>query len=154
MPINIHNFGSKNEKVAQQDAEYLESQNGTQIIIEISVLCIGLVGSGKTSTINSLLGNNKLIPASSSATKKIETFKIEAYGVKWTFIDTPGLYPAASAKACNEDRLRKIKAAISNYKPDVCLYFERMDYAPSENVDSGVFNLISEILDNLVFQDG
>jgi GTPase Era involved in 16S rRNA processing len=111
-------------------------------VLEVTVLCIGLVGSGKTRTIERLLDTSSFPPTRST---RISIVKAEKFCVKWTFIDTPGLYPASGEKPYNEDVLIKINAALK-YKPDVCIYFDRMDHARRDAADTGVFKSIFDIL--------
>ena len=48
-------------------------------------------------------------------------------GIAVRFIDTPGLQPAASAAAANARILADIRRAHNKHKPDIVLYFDRMD---------------------------
>jgi hypothetical protein len=132
-------------KLAQEEAETLEKNNCRETILEITVLCLGIISTGKTLTIHNIVGfESESTPI--SATSSIKIVRGKAYGVQWTFIDTPGLYPSYCAKNYNERVLRKIKKLITSYKPDICMYFDRLDYARRGNADKCVFTSVSEIL--------
>merc|ERR1712224_144932 len=108
------------------------------------------MGSGKSSTIHSILGSGCNIHQDES-TKKIRCIDGEAHGIKWTFIDTPGMHNALCKKSSNELLLRKIKAVTRKRNPDNCAYFERLDHASRGKADFGVFKSISDILGNGFF---
>eukprot|EP00747_Dinoflagellata_sp_TGD_P154432 gnl/TRDRNA2_/TRDRNA2_177500_c5_seq1.p1 gnl/TRDRNA2_/TRDRNA2_177500_c5~~gnl/TRDRNA2_/TRDRNA2_177500_c5_seq1.p1 ORF type:complete len:692 (+),score=-10.59 gnl/TRDRNA2_/TRDRNA2_177500_c5_seq1:44-2119(+) len=127
-------------------AQNLEFEKCSEPLVKISVLLFGVAGSGKTETINNILRVKKNTKSYYTATTKIEIIKGEAFGVEWTFIDSPGLYPSASEKAVNEDLLRNIKAAISTHSPDLFLYCDRMDYVRRDKADLSILKSICEIL--------
>ena len=60
---------------------------------------------------------------------QVRTVEGSVNGIAVRFIDTPGLQPAASAAAANARILADIRRAHNKHKPDIVLYFDRMDLA-------------------------
>merc|ERR1712187_923093 len=112
-------------------------------IMEINVLCIGLLNVGKTSTICNILDLNKLALETYVTSKKIKDIKGTAAGVKWNFIDTPGMDPDMFKAESNKNIFKKIMDRCKKTKPDICLYFDRMDNCRNKEVsESGLFQMI------------
>merc|ERR1712054_322754 len=110
-----------------------EGGNNKESYMKTVVLCMGLVGSGKSSTIYNILGLGRdntygtVVVGkeeSTSTSKTISFVERELYDVKWTFIDTPGMYASRSYKATNQILLKKIKAVINRQNPDNYVYFD------------------------------
>ena len=138
--------GSERATRAENDARSAEQRDAEEPIMSITVLCVGLVGSGKTATINSILGTQERTSAFGDGTRGIRAVKGKAFGIDWTFVDTPGLYPTVSEKARNEALLRRIKGAMGKYKPDTVVYFDRLDNPRRDNADLGVIKSICDVL--------
>merc|ERR1712113_1191647 len=127
-------------------------------IMEINVLCIGLPNVGKTSTICNILDLDKSALESHVTSKKIKDIKGTAAGIKWNFIDTPGMDPDMFKAESNKNILKKIVDRCKKTKPDICLYFDRMDNCRNKEVsESGLFQMIDEYLkpnlDDNIFED-
>ncbi len=66
-------------------------------------------------------------PLQPGAARQVRIIQGSVAGIPMRFIDTPGLQPAASATSANARVLRDIRSAHNKYKPDIVLYFDRMD---------------------------
>lgn len=138
--------GSARFMRAKARAEILEAaQPPTNIGMKVTVLCLGWAGAGKTSTINSFLGSNQPTAAFGEGTKGVSMVKGVVKGVEYRFIDTPGLYPAASAKARNQCVLRKAKAAFDKHRPDLVMWFERFDQPRRDTSDLTTLRAVGDI---------
>jgi hypothetical protein len=108
--------------------------------LNITILVIGLRGTGKTQLIHSLLGmssssSSGSANSSSSSTAALEPFgggtrRVEVHrgrflGVGLTLVDTPGLTSSAAGAGANAGVLRSIKAAFRKHQPDLVLYVDR-----------------------------
>ncbi|KAK9820840.1 hypothetical protein WJX81_004481 [Elliptochloris bilobata] len=118
-------------EAALAEAERLEAAQGppTPLPFTATVLCLGMAGVGKSATINSLLGLQEAAGTGTfaPATRKVRVVEGSVNGIAVRFIDTPGLQPAASAAAANAHILADIRRAHNKHKPDIVLYFDRMD---------------------------
>jgi hypothetical protein len=139
-----------------------EGGNNKGSYMKTVVLCMGLVGSGKSSTIYNILGLGRDNTHGTavvgkeeftSTSKTISFVERELYDVKWTFIDTPGMYASRSYKVTNQILLKKIKAVINRQNPDNYVYFDRLDYACRDKADFDVFKSISNVLGNRIFRN-
>merc|ERR1712113_373888 len=127
-------------------------------IMEINVLCIGLPGVGKTSTICNMLGLDKLTLESHVTSKTVKVISGTAYNVKWNFIDTPGMEPDKFRAKFNKNILKKIIKKCKKIKPDICIYFDRMDNCRNKEIfESHLFEMIKEDfklnIDDNIFED-
>merc|ERR1712228_850406 len=77
-------------------------------IMEINVLCIGLLNVGKTTTICNILDLDKSTLESYVTSKKIKDIKGTAAGIKWNFIDSPGMDPDMFKAESNKNIFKKI----------------------------------------------
>merc|ERR1711920_1217909 len=127
-------------------------------IMEINVLCIGLPSVGKTSTICNMLGLDKSTLESYVTSKTVKVISGTAYNVKWNFIDTPGMDPDKFRARFNKNILKKIIKKCKKIKPDICLYFDRMDNCRNKEAsESHLFEMIKEDfklnIDDNIFED-
>eukprot|EP00884_Botryococcus_braunii_P017151 jgi/Botrbrau1/4119/Bobra.152_3s0065.1 len=105
---------------------------------------MGPYGCGKTSTINSLLGlpNN----ASPPVTKDVNVAEGVVEGIKFRFIDTPGLELSATATRSNQQKLRKMKGAMNKYNPDILCFVDRVDVLRRDGAETQLVKQISDAL--------
>lgn len=137
--------------VSLQEAEQLDVREGIERPLrgfEVRVLCIGMVGSGKSTTIAHLCGDapERWPDPFRGATRRPRVRNAVIRGTRFKFIDTPGLIPSSADKGRNMRLLTRIKALADWYKPQVVLYFDRLDYVRRNLGDLELFRTISSIL--------
>ena len=111
-------------------AESAERREGTtsDLGFTCTILLLGKSGVGKSSTINSLLGEGSAAAdAFRTETKKARVVTHEMRGVTLRLIDTPGLQPSSADIQHNSKIMADAKRFTRKHKPDIVLYFDRMD---------------------------
>lgn len=112
----------------------------------LTILFLGKTGAGKSSTINSLLGEKGTATVgalTANATDSVTAFTRTAAGFSLTLIDTPGLLEKDSI---SEGNLQRIKADLeaSGRSVDAVFLFERMDVYRVEPIDHQVFRAVTD----------
>ena len=83
---------------------------------------------GKSSTINSLLGEGSAAAnAFDRETKSVRVVEHKMHGMTLRLIDTPGLQPSSADIQYNSKIMADAKRFTRKHKPDIVLYFDRMD---------------------------
>ena len=111
-------------------AESAERREGSDsdLGFTCTILLLGKSGVGKSSTINSLLGEGTAAAdAFASETKKVRVVEHKMRGMTLRLIDTPGLQPSGADIAYNSKIMADAKRFTRKHKPDIVLYFDRMD---------------------------
>ena len=111
-------------------AERKEKNDGadSDLGFTCTILLLGKSGTGKSSTINSLLGENTAAAdAFRAETKKVRRVEHKMHGMTLRLIDTPGLQPSSSDISYNSKIMADAKRFTRRHKPDIVLYFDRMD---------------------------
>jgi len=111
-------------------AEQKEKNQGadSDLGFTCTILLLGKSGTGKSSTINSLLGENTAAAdAFRAETKKVRMVEHKMHGMTLRLIDTPGLQPSSSDISYNSKIMADAKRFTRRHKPDIVLYFDRMD---------------------------
>ncbi|CAD7694803.1 unnamed protein product, partial [Ostreobium quekettii] len=138
-----------------QQALDLEQEQGANSDLghSATVLVLGPTAVGKTSMIQNILAEGpELAPEfATNPTKGITTMTGQVCGLKMTFIDTPGLRMAASKRRQSMVYLRKVKAAVNRYKPQIVIYVDRMDIFRREFSDLPLLRLINDMLPNMLY---
>lgn len=106
-------------------------------------MVLGLSGTGKTATVDSLLGQPTA--AGYSPTRGVEVRRGEIAGVRVTILDTPGLDPSPGAMAANLRKLHAARRAFQKHKVNVVLYLDRLDASRRDHSDLGVVRSITEV---------
>ena len=111
-------------------AESHEAREGVEsdLGFTCTILLLGKSGVGKSSTINSLLGEGTVeANAFETGTTKARMFERRMHGMTLRLIDTPGLQPSSADVAHNAKIMADAKRFTRKHKPDIVLYFDRMD---------------------------
>ncbi|KAL6554583.1 hypothetical protein OROHE_007606 [Orobanche hederae] len=133
---------------AQVTAAKQEEIGQPELDFSLKILVLGKTGVGKSCTINSILGESKVTTdAFRPSTNKVQEIVGNVNGIRISFIDTPGLLPSST----NSDRknrkiLHSVKRFIRKSRPDVILYFERLDLIDISYSDCPLLKLVTEIL--------
>lgn len=136
------NVDTEASKLAAE-LEGVEGGAEERLGLDCTVLVLGKAGSGKTSTIMNILGQN------GEDSEKLEpTFKIVeregiVKGIKLKFIDTPGLGTALEEQGQNSRILGAVKRHIQKKSPDVVLFFDRLDWISTSLNDLPLFRTIT-----------
>ncbi|KAH6794331.1 Avirulence induced gene family protein [Perilla frutescens var. hirtella] len=133
---------------ARMIAAELEEIGLPELDFSLKILVLGKTGVGKSSTINSVLGESKVVTdAFQPATDQVHEIVGNVNGIKISFIDTPGLLPSSTrSDSKNRKILHKVKRFIRKSRPDVILYFERLDVIHMGYFDFPLLKLVTEIL--------
>ncbi|XP_068664467.1 translocase of chloroplast 90, chloroplastic [Aristolochia californica] len=136
----------KNDKAIAIAAE-LEGVNHSDLNFSLKILLLGKTGVGKSSTINSILDQEKAATdAFQPATDHVQEVLGSINGIKITLIDTPGLLSSCAYQRQNRKILLSVKRFIKRSKPDMVLYFERLDSINTGYSDFPLLKLVTDIL--------
>jgi predicted GTPase len=127
----IENEGKSVQVVVEEvsDLKFLSDESKSRIIDQIyknfSFMLVGRTGVGKSSTINSLMGEQVAkVGDSEPTTFTVSPYKLKKSGVDFTIWDTPGLCDALD-NANDEEYMKQISAVVEDVD---CLWFvSRLD---------------------------
>lgn len=107
----------------------------------LTLCLLGKPGAGKSSTINSVLGERAAPTAAfGSDTSQPTAFSRTAAGFTLTLIDTPGL---VDGDAVSPRALAAVRASCAAYPVDAFLYVDRLDAWRLDSLDYAVFSSLS-----------
>ena len=93
---------------------------------KFTVLLIGRTGMGKSSTINSLMGKEiAKVGDWAPTTASVNTYEGEAFGIRFTVVDTPGLCDALEEEGNDDKYLKMIND--KRIKADCVFFVTRLD---------------------------
>ncbi|KAH9300495.1 hypothetical protein KI387_012078, partial [Taxus chinensis] len=146
-------IGIQQFPVATQNALYgLLSKLKQENVNTLTILVMGKGGVGKSSTVNSLVGERVAVVSAfqSEAMRPILCSRSRA-GFTLNIVDTPGLVEGGFV---NDHALDLIKRFLTNKIIDVLLYVDRLDSYRVDNLDKQVIAAITNTFGKQIWQRG
>lgn len=140
---------------ARSTALQLETEggNGEELDFSVNILVLGKCGVGKSSTINSILGEEKTpIDAFSPTTAKVKEICVTMDGVKVRVFDTPALKSSAMEQAFNNKVLSNVKKLAKKNPVDIVLYVDRLDAQTRDLNDLPLLRTITAALGSAIWR--
>ncbi|KAF7851497.1 hypothetical protein BT93_L3781 [Corymbia citriodora subsp. variegata] len=138
---------------AKKLATQLEAEGGS-MDLSLNILVIGKTGVGKSATINSVLGEKKtMVNAFEPTTVTVQEVLGNKDGVKYRFIDTPGLRSSGTEQSLNQRILLSIKKFTKSFPPDVVMYVDRLDCPTSDLTDLPLLQTITSLLGSTIWHN-
>ncbi|KAI3968586.1 hypothetical protein MKW92_039135 [Papaver armeniacum] len=118
----------------------------------LTILVMGKGGVGKSSTVNSLVGERVVAVSAfqSEASRPVMVSRSRA-GFTLNIIDTPGLIEGGYV---NDQALEIIKRFLLNKTIDVLLYVDRLDAYRVDNLDRQIIKAISDSFGKAIWRRG
>lgn len=137
---------------AKKKALQLEESGDEPLEFSCNILVLGKSGVGKSSTINSIFGEQvaSIDPFRPSTTCVKEIVGV-VDGVKIRFIDTPGLRPSVMDQSFNKKILSSIKKYTKKCPPDIVLYVDRLDTQTRDLNDLPLLKSIASTLGSSIW---
>lgn len=118
----------------------------------LTVLVMGKGGVGKSSTVNSILGERAVaVSAFQSDVPRPVMVSRERSGFILNIIDTPGIVEGGYV---NDQALNLIKRFLLNKTIDVLLYVDRLDSYRVDNLDKQIVKAITECFGKEIWRKG
>uniref|UniRef100_A0A803MPA5 AIG1-type G domain-containing protein n=1 Tax=Chenopodium quinoa TaxID=63459 RepID=A0A803MPA5_CHEQI len=138
---------------AKQTAMQLEAEGKDDLDFSLTLLVLGKSGVGKSATINSIFGEEKVkINAFEPETTSVNEVSGVVDGVKIRVIDAPGLKSSALEQAFNRKVLASVKKFTKRYPPDLTLYVDRLDSQTRDLNDLPMLRTISNSLGSSIWR--
>ncbi|KAK9825802.1 hypothetical protein WJX74_008690 [Apatococcus lobatus] len=110
----------------------------------LTVLFLGKGATGKSSTINSILGERVAsVSALGSAPEQVDTFIRNSQGFQLKLLDAPGLL---NGDVFNEQAMQLVVRAVQQLKVDVVVYVDRLDGYRISQADHRVLRGVTQAL--------
>ncbi|XP_021296400.1 translocase of chloroplast 159, chloroplastic [Herrania umbratica] len=139
---------------AKRTALQLETEGKDDLNFSLNILVLGKIGVGKSATINSIFGEDKVsVHAFEPATAVVKEITGTVDGVKLRIIDTPGLKSSAMEQGANRKVLASIKNFIKKCPPDIVLYVDRLDTQTRDLNDLPLLRSITNSLGSSIWKN-
>ncbi|XP_071741798.1 translocase of chloroplast 159, chloroplastic-like isoform X2 [Rutidosis leptorrhynchoides] len=140
-------------EAAKRKATELESDQNEDLDFSVNILVIGKCGAGKSSTINSIFGEDKtVISAFQPATDSVKEINGVVNGVNFRVFDTPGLRSSVMEQGFNRSVLSSAKKFTKKNPPDIVLYVDRLDSQTRDHNDIPLLKTITASLGSSIWR--
>lgn len=138
---------------AKQTAMRLEAEEKDDLDFSLNILVLGKSGVGKSATINSIFGEDKVkINAFEPETTSVNEVCGIVDGVKLRVIDAPGLKSSAMDQGFNRKVLASVAKLTKRYPPDLTLYVDRLDSQTRDLNDLPMLRTITNSLGTSIWR--
>ncbi|KAM7276400.1 hypothetical protein ACFE04_018266 [Oxalis oulophora] len=139
---------------AKNTALQLEEEGEDAFDFSLNILVIGKNGVGKSSTINSIFGEEMVqINTFEASTATVREISGIVDGVRIRVIDTPGLKPSGMEQGTNSKILSSVKKLTKNCPPDIVLYVDRLDMQARDLNDMPLLKTITTSLGSSIWRN-
>ncbi|KAJ9163043.1 hypothetical protein P3X46_022762 [Hevea brasiliensis] len=140
-------------KRARKVATEQEAIEIPKLNFSVRILVLWKTAVGKSATINSIFAQGKaMTDAFEPATNRSQEIVGNVYGVRVTFIDTPGFLPSSTN---NMRRNRKIMLSVKRFigksPPDIVLFFERLHLLNMGYNDFPLMKLVFQVFGSAIW---